>query len=215
MSDAAPNAQDAGQAAPAEPESALEAPSSDDLIRTLPPLDESPSGVPISDQTGQPRRGKVMVLAMAFLYAAALVSAAALGKAWWDTLHVGNWPNSIRLIRIAHVSPSQWQTVLLVLAMGFAGAAMTASCAIAGFNAWNGYRWSRIAAIVAVVITGLAWFLNPLAWVALPLAAIGAGVLWTPPVTRYFGHWEAFRAGQAQHPIEWGRVYYGPLPRYR
>lgn len=213
QADAAPaSGTSAGAAQPTAP---MPEPDDPEAIRSLPPLDEWASDLPISTATGQPRRGKVMVVGMSLLYASALTSAASLALAWWNTIHVVTWPDSIRLFRMAHVAPNSWQTVLLVLAMGLIGASMVATTAIAGFNAWNGHRWSRILAIVSVGVTCLAWFLNPMAWAAVPLAAVGAAVLWTRPVTRYFGHWEAFRRGEPQRPIEWTAVYYGPLPRYR
>ncbi len=184
-------------------------------ILTLPPLDEIEPGIPISGATGQPRRGKVMVAGMAFLYAAALSGAVALATAWWDTIHVATWPTSARLFSMAHVAAGSWQSVLLALALGLIGATMVSVPAIAGFNAWNGYRWSRIAGLVAVAVSGLAWFLNPIAWVGLPLTVVGAAILWTRPVTRYYGHWEAFRGGEARRPAVYGHLTYGPLPRYR
>ena len=184
-------------------------------ILTLPPLDEIVPGIPISGATGQPRRGKVMVVGMGFLYAAAISATVALAKAWWDTIHVDTWPDSARLFAIAHVAPGSWQSVLLVLALGLIGATMVSVPAIAGFNAWNGHRWSRIVGIVAVLVSGLAWFMNPIAWVGVPLAAIGAAILWTRPVTRYYGHWEQFRAGEPRRPVEYTQVVYGPLSRFR
>lgn len=184
-------------------------------ILTLPPLDELAPGIPISGATGQPRRGKVMVVGMALLYAAALSAAVALATAWWDTIHVDSWPSSARLFALAHVAAGTWQSVLLVLAMGLIGATMVSVPAIAGFNAWNGHRWSRIVGLVAVVVSGLAWFLNPIAWTGLPLSVLGAAILWTRPVTRYYGHWEAFRGGEPRNPAVYTQVAYGPLPRYR
>ena len=184
-------------------------------ILTLPPLDELAPGIPISGATGQPRRGKVMVVGMALLYAAALSAAVALATAWWDTIHVDSWPSSARLFGMAHVAAGSWQSVLLVLAMGLIGATMVSVPAVAGFNAWNGHRWSRIVGLVAVVVSGLAWFLNPIAWTGLPLSVLGAAILWTRPVTRYYGHWEAFRGGEPRNPAVYTQVAYGPLPRYR
>ena len=199
------------------PQAATSAPVSDPVpeeILTLPPLDEFTPAIPISGSTGQPRRGKVMVVGMAFLYAAAMSAAASLALAWWDTIHVATWPHAIRLFALADVRAGSWQSVLLVVAMGLIGAAMVTVPAIAGFNAWNGYRWSRIAGIVAVVVSGLAWFLNPIAWIGLPLSLVGAAILWTRPVTRYYGHWEQFRGGEPRRPVEHTHVVYGPLPRF-
>ncbi len=184
-------------------------------ILTLPPLDEFEPAIPISGSTGQPRRGKVMVVGMAFLYAAAISGVVSLALAWWDTIHVATWPHSTRLFALAGVRAGSWQSVLLVVAMGLIGAIMVTVPAIAGFNAWNGHRWSRVVGIVAVVVSGLAWLMNPIAWAGLPLSVVGAAILWTRPVTRYYGHWEQFRGGEPRRPVEYTHVVYGQLPRFR
>jgi hypothetical protein len=183
-------------------------------ILTLPPLDELQPGIPVSEATGQPRRDPVMLIGIGFLYASSLVSVAALVKAWWSMIHLHTFPTSIRMVEWA--KPDSWSltAVLLAVAAAAAGATMVAAPAIAGFNAWNGYRWSRIAAIVAVGLSLLSILLNDWAYAAIPLAAIGAGVLWLPPVTRYFGHWQAFRAPEPRYPRDLSNVHYGPEPRY-
>lgn len=185
-----------------------------DDIATLPPLDEWQPEIPISESTGQPRRGKVMVVGMLFLYAAAVNAAVAYAKVWWDTIHVENWPHSARLLEMVHVRPGSWQSIVWVTVLGLMAAAMVAAPAIAGFNAWNGHRWSRIAACVAIAFAGLGYFSNHLAWVGVPLSIIGAIILFTRPVTRYFNHWAAFREGELLHPTEWGEVVYGPVRRF-
>lgn len=183
-------------------------------IQTLPPLDELEPGIPVSEATGQPRRAAMMVVAIGFLYASSLAAAAALVKAWWDMIHLHSFPTSIRMVEWAQ--PDSWSltAVLLAVAAAAAGATMVAAPAIAGFNAWNGHRWSRIAAIVAVLLSCLAILLNDWAYAAIPLAVIGAGWLWLPAVTRYFDLWRAFRTEDPVHPRDLGAVHYGPEPRY-
>lgn len=185
-----------------------------DEIATLPPIDEIASGLPISQNTGQPRRAKVMVTADVFLYSAAVVSAAALAWSWWTAIHMATFPHSSRLVELWQPRPGGWRSVVAVTLICLIGAVMTAAPAVAALNAWNGHRWSRIAAIVAVLIGGLGYLLNPIAWAAPVLSLIGAVLLWTPPVTRYFGHWQAFRGGDPVPLAPDLPVVYGPLARY-
>ncbi|MGJ6980326.1 hypothetical protein ACSDQ9_07315 [Aestuariimicrobium soli] len=183
-------------------------------IETLPPLDELQPAIPVSEATGQPRRAPMMLVAIGFLYASSVASAAALVKVWWDMIHLHSFPTSIRMVEWA--KPDSWSltAVLLAVAAAGAGAVMVAAPAIAAFNAWNGHKWSRIAALVAVALSCLAILLNDWAYVAIPLAAVGAGWLWLPAVTRYFALWQAFRATPDVYPRDLRNVHYGPEPRY-
>ncbi|MEL4357756.1 MULTISPECIES: hypothetical protein [unclassified Luteococcus] len=183
-------------------------------IATLPPQGELVAGLPISPSTGQPRRAKVMVLADVFLYAAAVVSAAALAWSWWTAIHMATFPHSSKLVQLWQPRPGGWRSVVAVTLMCAIGAAMTAAPAVTALNAWNGHRWSRIAGIVTVAIGCLGYLLNPIAWAAPVLSLIGTVLLWLPPVRRYFGHWEQFRAGDPVPLAPDEPVVYGPLPRY-
>ncbi|GAA1381116.1 hypothetical protein [Luteococcus sanguinis] len=186
------------------------------VIETLPPLDELRPQVPISPATGQPRRSKWMVVAMSFLYASAVVAAVSLAKGWWDAIHMHTFPHAVKIIEWWQPRPGGWRSIVAVVLMFALGGLMTAAPAIAGFNAWNGYRWSRPAAIVATVVALGAFAMNSWALPALPLAAIGAALLWLPAVSRYFRHWDEFRAGSVIVPRRTpDHVVYGALPRFR
>lgn len=185
-------------------------------IETLPPLDELTPQVPISEATGQPRRSKVMVAAMSLLYAAAAVSLVALCKVWWDAIHMATFMNSAQLIEWWQPRPGGWLSIVAAVLLFVIGGIMAAAPAIAGFNAWNGHRWSRWAALFAVVVSCLAFTMNDWALPAIPLSVVGAAMLWLAPVGRYFGHWEEFRRGFELVPRRTPeRVVYGPLPRFR
>ena len=51
---------------------------------------------------------------------------------------------------------------------------MVAAPAISALNAWNGHRWSRIAALVAAALGCLAYLIGPWAWPAPVLSLLGA-----------------------------------------
>lgn len=188
----------------------------DEPIATLPPIDEIRPALPISQATGQPRRSKLMATSAGLLLASSAAAAVSLGFAWWDAIHVENWPDATNLTRWLHPDAGTWQSVVLVCGMGAIGATMATAPAVAAFNAWNGHRWSRWAGLVAcAVVGGLAVLMNWQAWIALPLAVIGAILLFLPPVTRYFDHWDAYRAANPAKELRTDPVFYGPLWRYR
>ena len=65
-----------------------------------------------------------------------------------------------------------------------------------------------------MAVSLLTILLNPLAMVAMAPIAVGAGLLWLPPLAPYFAAWQALRRHQPFHPHYAGDVHYGPLPRY-
>lgn len=183
-------------------------------IRTLPPLAElEQQRVPISPATGQPRRAVAMVVADVFLYGASVVSAAALCWSWWRAIHVHSFAHSSQLVQWWQPRPGGWRSIVAVVVIALAGAAMATAPAVAAFNAWNGHRWSRVAALVAVAVGCLAALLGGWAWAAPVLSLVGAVVLHLPPVTRYFEHWRRFRAGTPQPLAPERPVTYGPARR--
>lgn len=184
-------------------------------IVTLPPEEVEETGIPISPSTGQPHRHPVMILADVFLYGASAVSAVALGFFWWRAIHMASFANSAHLIEMINPRPGSAASVFSVVGVMIMAVITVAAPAIAAFNAWNGHRWSRVAAIVATVLGCLAFFLHPLAWWAVPLAAVGAVILWLPPVGRYFANWRAFRTVERPVHSLYTDVTYGPLPRFR
>lgn len=183
-------------------------------IATLPPLDELEAGIPISQNTGQPRRAKVMVAANVLFYLASVVSAAALAWSWWTAIHMATFAHSSKLVELWQPRPGGWRSVVAVTLMCVIGAVMTAAPAVAALNSWNGHRWSRIAGLVAVLLGCLGYLLNPIAWAPPVLSLVGTVLLWTAPVTRYFGHWDRFRGGDPVPLAPDEPVVYGPLPRY-
>lgn len=182
-------------------------------IETLPPIEQIVSGVPVSPATGQPRRHPVMIVANVFLYAAAAIQTVALGMFWWRAIHMETFPTSAHLIEMVDPRPGSAASVFAVIGVMVMGVVTVAASSISAFNSWNGHRWSRVGAIVATVLACLAYFLHPWAWYAVPFAAIGAIILWLPPVTRYFENWRLWRNPDKPAPEHDGPVLYGPMLR--
>lgn len=185
-------------------------------IATLPPMDVLEPPIPLSDATGQPRRDPVMLIGMLLLYGSAAVGALSYAKFWWVAIHIKDWLGSSHLIAKTH--PDTWSlaAVLWTLLITVSALIFVSAPAIAGFQAWNGYSWSRyLAAGAALLSLAAPLMINTIGWVAFGLAVLGAAVLWLPQVSRYFAHWTAFRTPAPKQPVWVENVPYGPEPRFR
>lgn len=185
-------------------------------IATLPPLPELRNESPTSKRTGEPIRPALAVVALVIFQLAAAGVAFTYGWHWWRAAHPGSYPTSARLIEWVDPAPGKWLALTLEGVLAAVAALVAGACGVAGFQAWNGWRWSRWAGVVALALTGALttlftwWGLIPLG-----LAAVGAALLFMPPMTRYFRAFEVFRAtGRAPYRRP-ERIFYGRLPRYR
>lgn len=185
-------------------------------IATLPPIEELRRDVPRSPRTGEPRRPVVLGVAAVLLYLAAAACLAVYGWHWWLAAHPETYHTSAWLIEWTSPDPGKWLSLTLEGALAAAVALASGAAGIAGFQAWSGRRWSRWAGLVAVALVG--GFTALTSWwglAAAGLAVVGAGLLFLPPVTRYFEQWAQVRAEQ---PLEYRRperIFYGRLPRFR
>lgn len=184
------------------------------VIQTLPPLDVLEPPVRLSESTGQPRRDPVMLVGAGCLYAASAVVAVAFGKFWWEAINVNNFHASARLLAWTEPRPGSWQSIVCVCVLALVTVVVAAAPSIAAFQAWNGHRWSRVAGVVAAVVSLATFLLHSWALAAIALTLVGAGILWLPAVSRYFDQWSAFRAEEPRHPQTFDRVRYGRLDRY-
>jgi len=186
------------------------------VIATLPPQAlQAPQGHPFSPRTGEPRRPVLLAVACGLLYGGGVVASAGLLKVLWDSATIAGFPTAARVLTwIPDLKPVSVLTVVMVLLIALVGVAVAAAAGVAAYNAWNGHAWSRIAGLVAVAVSLLTILLNPLAMVAMAPIAVGAGLLWLPPLAPYFAAWQALRRHQPFHPHYAGDVHYGPLPRY-
>lgn len=181
-------------------------------IATLAP-DLLASALPINPRTGQPRRPvAVWVASVSCLLA---VGFSIAGLLWTYASEIGGFTTAAWLYGRFGEAPDILTQVLLTVAATAAALVAAASCAITGYYAACGYGWTRISGIVSAVASFLVLLLNPLAWAAVPLALLGAGLLWLPSVRAFFDAWDARRHPRPDFapPIE--HVAYGPLPRYR
>lgn len=167
----------------------------------------------VDPRTGEPRRPVLVWIATALLYAGAATVTTGLLWAFWHSVHA--WEQAAWLNNIVPTEPGDLIRVAIVTGLFAIAMAIDAAALIAGYHAWRGYRWSRWAGIVAVVLSIAGLAINPIAaWGMAPIA-LGAALLWLPPVRRFLDRWHVRRHPQPLPPVTACDVQYGPLPRYR
>lgn len=185
-------------------------------IATLPALPPATvGGHEVSDRTGEPKRPVLLGLACGLLVTGAVLAAAGLVKVLWDSATIAGFPTAARMLTwVPDLNPVSFTAIVMVLLVALTGAAVSAGAGIVAYNAWNGISWARIGGLVAVGVSLLTILLNPLAMVAMAPIAVGAVLLWLPPVTRYVAAWRVIRQPRTAVPHFATDVTYGPLPRY-
>lgn len=186
------------------------------VIATLPPIEELNDEVPLSPRTGQPRRPAVLLVAAVLSYLAASALALSYAIHWWDAVHPDTYPTSARLIEWVDPDPGKWLSLTLEVVLAAAAVVAAGATAVAGFQAWNGWRWARWAGPVAVALVGaFALVVNNWALVGVGLAAVSAALVFLPPVSRYLGQWDRVRSEQPERYRRPAWIFYGRLPRFR
>lgn len=184
-------------------------------IATLPPLEVTHSGVPLSRKTGEPRRPAVLGVSQGLLYAAANAAGLGYARYWWVAMHVERFFDSAWVVGWLQPRPGGAGSVWLVIGLAACVAAMVTGAAVTAYQSWTGHRFSRRLGIVAVGISVLGVLFNPLTCLAIPFTAAGLGLLWHPAITRYFDQWESLREAPEESPVPAaGEVFYGRLPRF-
>jgi hypothetical protein len=171
-------------------------------------------GVPDDPRTGEPRRPRTVVLASVLSLAAVANLVVGLLLVYWRAVPKDSFAEASWLMGQFVTEPGSLGRVLLAVAVTVITLLVAAPIAITGYYGWAGYRWSRICGLIGAVLSAGALTLNPAAWSTIPLAVLGAALLWTRPATGFFTAWRARR-----HPLQTFapptvEVHYGPLPRY-
>lgn len=189
--------------------------------------------VPISPRTGEPTRVWTIWTAAAASYLSAAVVGVATLVIYWNAAVTGalvldessgEWTYHYDDSRFGQASwlmgqfdtePGSAERVLLAVAVTVIALLISAACAITGYYAYDGRRWTRWSGLIALALSAMTLMLNPLAWAAIGLAAIAAVALWLPPSARYFATWQAVRHHEPLFSPPPEQVLYGPLPKYR
>ena len=185
-------------------------------IATLPPIEEVRGDIPRSPRTGEPKRPAILLISAITLYLAAAALGVVYVERWWRAAYPDSYPTSARLLIWTEPEPGKWLSLLFEGV--FAGALVLAAgaCAIAGFQAWNGWRWSKWAGLVALALTGgYVAIINNWAFMGLGLAVVGVAMTFLPAASRYFRQWDQVRAEQPTPYRRPAWIFYGRLPRFR
>lgn len=183
-------------------------------IATLPPIEEIRGGVPLSPRTGEPKRPVVIWVAAVASYLAVAALAFAYGWHWYRAVYPETYAGSARIIGWLDPEPGKWQS--LAIEGGLAAALVLAAGAVgvAGFQAWNGWAWSRWAGLVAVALAGgFTAIVSDWGYIGLGLAAVAAALIFLAGT--YFKHWREVRAERPEPYRRPAWIFYGRLPRFR
>ncbi|NLE98706.1 MAG: hypothetical protein GX596_12080 [Propionibacterium sp.] len=185
-------------------------------IATLPPLEELDLETPLSPRTGEPRRPALLVVAVVLLYVAVAAVAFSYGWHWYRAAFTETYAVSAHLTGWVEPEPGKWLSLLLEFVYaGLAGLA-GAGAGVVGFHAWNGGRWTRWGGLVAVGLAGImAALVNLWALIAVGIIVVAVGLLFLPPISRYFREWGEVRALEQPRYRRPETIYYGRLPRFR
>lgn len=167
----------------------------------------------INRRTGEPRRPWPLFIATPLIYlGVAAIVGGMLWTFWWS---IDDFAGSSLLHSWFPTGPGDLLRVGLVTGE-FALVMLIGTLAlITGYYAWWGYRWTRWWGIIAAVVSGGAWIINPIAGAGSVAILVGVGLLWLPMVAAFDARWYARRHPAAPTPDIRDSVFYGPLPRYR
>lgn len=183
-------------------------------IATLPPIDELPGTLTLSEKTGEPKRTRVIVASQVALYGAAGLSGIGYAWYWWHAMHVEMFAQSAWVVGWLNPRPGSAGSVWLVIGLAVAIALMVAAPCVAAYQAWTGWRFARTLTIIASCISLLGALFNPMTLMAIPLCITGLVILRTRAASEYFDQWDAFRSPAVADSEHSGAVFYGRLPRF-
>lgn len=172
-----------------------------------------PATYPNDPRTGEPKRPWVIWASAASFFLATGVIGVAIAWVYWDAVNrfaeaswlMGQWPTE----------PGSGWRVLLAIAVTLVAITVGGVASVVGYYGWAGYQWTRVGGLVAVALACLSLLLNQVAWAAIPLCVLGAGLLWLPAAGRFFAAWHARRHPAPTFAPPIGSVAYGPVPRFR
>lgn len=189
-----------------------EVPETGEGIATITP-DQADPAVPVNPKNGEPKRpASVWIGSIACLLAVGVTASSLLWTYWNE---IGNFTRAAWLLGRFGEHPDILTQVLLSVGITAIALLVGVSNAITGYYAWAGYDWTRVAGVISGVLSFAVLLFNPIGWAAVPLAVVGAGLLWLPSSRAFFTAWNARRHPGVEFapPVE--QVLYGPLPKYR
>lgn len=191
----------------------VQVPDAPSEIVTLVAPPTAAGGVQLDPRTGEPVRPIAVGVGAALSWLSVAASATSLLWTYW--VAVDHFADAAWLF--GQFVTEQGSMLRIGLAAGLTAAVLLAMIAntIVGFYAWTGYRWTRIAGLIGAGLSLVMLLGGRFGWAAIPLAFVGAGMLWLPSAKRYFEAWWQVRHPSIAFAPPTTNVQYGPLPRYR
>jgi len=181
-------------------------------IATLPPLEpDAEQAYPLSARTGEPSRPLLLLVAIVLCWISVACTVAAFAWWWSQAAHIPTFPTSARLLQWTNPDPVSALAIVMVILVGIIALLMVAAAGTTAYNSWAGQRWIRVAGLVCLGVTGLSFLLNWWFSVAMIPLAIGVGLLWLPPATRFFSAMSRFHTVEPVQ-VETTGIKYGPQP---
>lgn len=195
------------------PQSPASAPGQDTPVTIPAESAVDPAAHRVDPRTGEPARPWTVTTAVIALFGAAGAVGVSIFWVYWDA--VDRFATASWLMGQWETEPGSVWRVLLAVAVTLVAVLVGTVTSVVGYYAALGYRWTRIGGLVAAAISFASLTLNQAAWAAMPLAALGAALLWLPSNRRYVEAWARRRRPEPLYAPPIGDVFYGPLPRYR
>jgi len=173
----------------------------------------NPEAQELDPATGEPVRPIAVGVGAALSWLSVAASAASLVWTYWVAVY--NFAGASWLFGQFPTAPGELLRVGLAVGLTIAVLLAMIANIIVGFYAWTGYRWSRVAGLIGAGLSVALLLGGRLGWVAIPLAFVGAGLLWLPASRRYFDAWQRLRHPSVEYAPPTRDVVYGPLERYR
>ncbi|QIK72659.1 hypothetical protein G7070_10750 [Propioniciclava coleopterorum] len=175
---------------------------------------EAPRDTSIHPVSGDPRRPWSIWVAVVAAYLGVATVVAGVLVAFYRSKDVDLFAGAAWLNGVVETEPGSLIRIAMVTGLFAVTLLVSAGAIIAGYYAWQGYGWTRVAALVAVGVSLLSLLGN--LWMALsilPIAA-AAGAIWLPASRAFFAAWHARRHPVPPPPPAERSIFYGPLPRY-
>jgi len=184
--------------------------SEDGFIATFPPLTpDVDKSYPRSKHTGEPRRPVLLLIAVIACWFSIPCTIAAFAWWWWRAAHIPTFHSSARLLTWTHPDPVSALAITMVILIGLIAACMVIAAGTAAYNAWAGASWIRPTALVCLAVTALSFLVTWWFSLAMIPLAIGAVLLWLPPVKHFLTAMTDFRTPRPiQVPTT--NIKYGP-----
>lgn len=164
--------------------------------------------------TGEPRRPWSIWAAVALSYLGVATVVVGMLLAFYASKDIDRFAGATWLNGVVETEPGSLIRIAMVTGLFTVTMAIAAGALIAGYHAWRGHSWTRIASLVAIGVGVLSLLGNVWMIASLLPIALAAGAIWLPSSKAFFDAWHARRHPTLERRAAGADIFYGPLPRY-